>query len=91
VCLCWVFFRADNLAPALEVLGALGNWQQEVTLLTPFLGSLIAFGLAIQFTPPDLLQRLDRLYHRLPTWSVGLVAGCVLLLIEAVSLVGNYY
>lgn len=85
VCLCWVFFRADDLRRATEVLQALGNWQQGVTLLTPFLGSLIAFGLAIQFTPPDLLQRLDRVYQRLPTWTVGLLAGCVLLLIEAIG------
>jgi hypothetical protein len=30
-------------------------------------------------------QRLDRLYHRLPAWGVGIVCGIVLLLIEAVG------
>lgn len=85
VCLCWVFFRAESLARALELLAGLGNWQQAATLLTPFLAGLIALGLAIQFTPPDLLERIDRVYHRVPTWAVGLAAGVVLLLIDAIG------
>ena len=46
---------------------------------------LIAFGLAIQFTPPDTLQRTDRLYHRLPGWAVGVLIGVSLLVIEAIG------
>src|SRR5581483_4398690 len=37
VCLCWIFFRADNTGRALDVLTALGNWSQPSSLLTPFL------------------------------------------------------
>ena len=47
--------------------------------------ALIAFGLAIQFTPPDTLQRTDRLYHRLPGWAVGVLIGVTLLVIEAIG------
>ena len=68
-----------------ELLAGLANWSQPASLLTPFLGSLIAFGLLIQFTSPDLLEQLDRLYHRIPTWAVGVLAGLALLLIEVVG------
>ena len=44
---------------AFDFIAGLANWSQPATLLTPFLGSLIAFGLAIQFTPGDMLERLD--------------------------------
>jgi D-alanyl-lipoteichoic acid acyltransferase DltB (MBOAT superfamily) len=85
VCLCWIFFRADNATRAGDFLMGLANWSQPASLLTPFLGSLIAFGLLIQFTSPDLLEQLDRLYHRIPTWAVGVLTGIALLLIEAVG------
>jgi alginate O-acetyltransferase complex protein AlgI len=67
VCLCWIFFRADNASRAGDFLIGLANWSQPVSLLTPFLGSLIAFGLLIQFTSPNLLEQLDRIYQRIPT------------------------
>jgi D-alanyl-lipoteichoic acid acyltransferase DltB (MBOAT superfamily) len=85
VCLCWVFFRAEDMPRAFELLTGLANWSQPVELLNSFLLVLIAFGMAIQFTPADMLERLDRLYHRLPTWGVGMAAGVSLLLIEAVG------
>jgi len=82
VCLCWIFFRAENASQALNLIFALTNWSQPVILLSPFLAALIAFGLAIQFTSPNLLVALDRIYHRLPAWGVGALAGMLLLLIE---------
>ena len=85
VCLCWIFFRADNATRAADFLAGFANWSQPTSLLTPFLGSLIAFGLLIQFTSPNLLEQLDRVYHRIPTWAVGVLAGIALLLIEAVG------
>jgi hypothetical protein len=85
VCFCWIFFRAQDMAIAMELLRGLGNWSQPPELLSLFLVALIAFGMAIQFTPADTPQRLDRLYHRLPAWSVGVLAGIVLLLVEAIS------
>src|SRR5262249_14949021 len=85
VCLCWVPFRADSATRAGEVLTGLIHWSQPASLLTPLLFLLIAFGLFIQFTSPNLLEHLDRIYHRIPTWAIGLLAGLVLLLIEAVG------
>jgi D-alanyl-lipoteichoic acid acyltransferase DltB (MBOAT superfamily) len=85
VCLCWIPFRADSATRAGELLTGLINWSQPASLLTPFLFLLIAFGLFIQFTSPNLLEQLDRIYHRIPTWGIGLLTGMVLLLIEAVG------
>ena len=85
VCFCWIFFRADDLARAGEMLAGLGHLAQPPTQVTPALLGLIAIGLAVQFTPPDLLPRLDRLYQRLPVWLVGLLAGVILLAIELVG------
>jgi alginate O-acetyltransferase complex protein AlgI len=85
VCFCWIFFRAENLARVWEMLAGFGDWSRPSELLTPFLLTLIAFGMAIQFTPPDTLQRTDRLYHRLPTWTVGVLIGVSLLVIEAIG------
>ena len=85
VCFCWIFFRAENVARALEVIVGLGDFGRSPTLLTPFLASLIAVGLAVQFTPPDLLQRLDRYYQRIPVWGVGVLTGMILLLLEIIG------
>lgn len=85
VCLCWIFFRADDATRAFELIAGLANWSQPAALLTPFPVALIAFGLLIQFTPGDMLERLDRVYHRIPTWAVGVLAGLALLLMEIVG------
>lgn len=85
VCFCWIFFRAENLARVWEMLAGFGDWSRPSTLLTPFLLALIAFGMAIQFTPSDTLQRTDRLYHRLPNWAIGVLIGVALLVIEAIG------
>ena len=84
VCLCWIFFRADSATRAGEVMAGLANWSQPAKLLTPFLACLIAIGPGAVHRP-DLLERLDRLYHRMPTWAVGVLAGLALLLIEVVG------
>ena len=85
VCFCWIFFRAENVPRAGEMLAALAETQRTATLLTPWLATLIAFGLAVQFTPADLLEHFDRVYQRLPVWLVGVLAGLLLLLVEAIG------
>ena len=85
VCFCWIFFRAESVARAIEVLSGLTDLGRPVALLTPALLGLIAIGLGVQFTPPDLLQRLDRLYQRIPVWAVGVLAGLILLALEIIG------
>jgi D-alanyl-lipoteichoic acid acyltransferase DltB (MBOAT superfamily) len=85
VCFCWIFFRAKDMVQAGEVIAGLADWSQPVQLVTPFMLVLLAIGMAVQFTPRDLLVRLDHLYHRLPAWGVGALGGAALLLIELVG------
>ena len=82
VCFCWIFFRAKDMAQAGEVIAGLADWSQPAQLVTPFMLVLLAIGMAVQFTPRDLLVRLDHLYQRLPVWGVGALSGAALLLIE---------
>lgn len=88
VCLGWVFFRADSFAAALQVLAALGQWQTSNELMQPFLWGLVGFGLFIHFTPPNLLQRLESVFQMLPRLVQGLVAGSVIVMIEAFGMDG---
>jgi len=73
------------MAQAGEVIAGLADWSQPVQLVTPFMLVLLAIGMAVQFTPRDLLMRLDRVYQRLPAWGVGVLGGAALLLIELVG------
>ena len=82
VCFCWIFFRAKDMEQAGEVIVGLLDWSQPSQLVTPFLLVLLAVGALMHFTPPNLLVRLDRIYHRLPTWGVGILAAAALLAIE---------
>lgn len=85
VCLGWIFFRADDMTRAAQVLAGLADWSRGPSLVTAWLAGLIAFGLAIQFTPPDLLERADRIYQRIPVWAVGVLVAVILLSIELVG------
>jgi D-alanyl-lipoteichoic acid acyltransferase DltB (MBOAT superfamily) len=82
VCFCWIFFRAKDMAQVGEMIGGLLDWSRAPVLATPFLMALLGLGMAMHFTPRDLIVRLERLYHRLPTWSVGVASGAVLLAVE---------
>jgi len=85
VCLGWILFRAESVGQAADVLVGLTNWSSPPRLVTPFLALLIALGMLVQFTPPDTLQRIDRIYHRLPDWAVGILAGAALVMITAIG------
>ena len=55
--------------------------RRPITILVLMLAS----GALMHLVPADLLPRLDRLYHRLPTWSIGIACGLILLGIELVG------
>ena len=85
VCFCWIFFRAKDLSTVGELLVGLSDWSQPSQLATPFVVSLLAIGFIMHFVPPDLIQRADRLYARLPTWAAGLLCGVSLITIEVLG------
>jgi alginate O-acetyltransferase complex protein AlgI len=56
VCLAWIFFRADSLGTAFDVLGGLLSGTQPNELLTPVLLVTVGLMLASQFVPPGVVE-----------------------------------
>lgn len=83
VCLCWIFFRAGSFDNAIEFLSGFARIGQGGTLVTPFLAGLLVLGLAMHFAPRDLLSRLEAVWSRGGLVAHGVLAGLVIVLIEA--------
>jgi D-alanyl-lipoteichoic acid acyltransferase DltB (MBOAT superfamily) len=86
VCVGWVFFRADSMATAFELLGRLvAGWTTPTEAVTPLVVGVIALMLALQYAPrePGLV-----LQERLSTWRpvpMGLAFAVVLFLIATLG------
>ena len=86
VCVGWVFFRADSMATAFELLGRLvTGWTTPTEAVTPLVVGAIALILALQYAPrePGLV-----LQERLSTWRpipMGLAFAVVLFLIATLG------
>ena len=88
VCLGWIFFRARDFGTALEVIAGLANWSTTAELATPLTLLLLALGLAMHFTPRDLIHRVETLFWRMPATAMGIACGLFVALIEAFGLDG---
>ena len=64
VCLGWVFFRADSIRNAFEILGRLGA-SGSTALVTPLVVLTIAAMLGVQYLPTDPAARLRESFGRL--------------------------
>ncbi|WP_442677963.1 MBOAT family O-acyltransferase [Sphingomonas sp. ASY06-1R] len=84
----WIFFRAETFETAIAFLGGVGASTAASAVLTPLACVLIVFGMAIHFTPPDLGQRLALRLRTLPAPALGLLAGIVILIIDAMRFEG---
>jgi alginate O-acetyltransferase complex protein AlgI len=86
VCLAWIFFRAEDFAVASLYIGGLASgWGEGVQQAGPFVVALIAIGLAGQFTPDALFDRVALAFARVPSWGLGAMAGIVVALINALG------
>jgi hypothetical protein len=47
--------------------------------------ALIALGMAGQYTPPDLFERIASGIGRMPVWGMGVAAGLVVAVINALG------
>jgi alginate O-acetyltransferase complex protein AlgI len=75
VCLAWIFFRAQSVAQALDILGGLLTSSQPSDLVTPLILLTIGLSLASQFVPPDAVTRLQRRFALLiPAAQIAAVA-----------------
>ena len=86
VCLAWIFFRAEDFAVASLYIGGLASgWGEGMQQAGPFVVALIAIGLAGQFTPDALFERVALAFARVPSWGLGAMAGIVVALINALG------
>ena len=60
-------------------------WAEPLVLAKPYLLALIALGIAINFTPRNLLDRLEVKFHRWPLVLQGLAAGLIVVLVETMG------
>ena len=86
VCLAWIFFRAEDFAVASLYIGGLASgWGEGVQQAGPFVVALIAIGVAGQFTPDALFDRVALAFAHVPSWGLGAMAGIVVALINALG------
>ena len=80
VCFAWVFFRAESFENARHVLGRLlWHWGEPSPLVTRSVLLAVAFGIATQYVPKDLLGRAMAAFSRVPPVWQGVVLGFALL------------
>jgi D-alanyl-lipoteichoic acid acyltransferase DltB (MBOAT superfamily) len=82
VCLGWVFFRADSLTTALQLLGRLFTAWGPAPLVTPLILAVIALMLAAQYLPREVPARiLDRFARVGPIVQGAILAGALYLIV----------
>jgi D-alanyl-lipoteichoic acid acyltransferase DltB (MBOAT superfamily) len=86
VCLAWIFFRAEDFTVASRFIAGLGTgWHQPIQQAQPAMAALIAIGIAGQFLPPGSFERAGELVGRVPYWGLGVAAGLVLAIVNALG------
>ncbi len=86
VCLAWILFRADTMGTVviyLQTFVQSGSLTMEQA--RPATVALVAFGLLLQFAPPDWQARLSRRLLRAPDWAL---AGAASVLIVGINAMG---
>ncbi|MGH2779787.1 MAG: MBOAT family O-acyltransferase, partial [Actinomycetota bacterium] len=86
VCLGWVFFRADSIGSAFDVLARLvTGWAQPAVLVSLLLIAVIAVTIGLQWTPGRLSGRLQIAFSRLPPTVQGVALALVLFFITTLG------
>jgi len=82
VLLGWIFFRAATFGDALAFLTGLAGGGSSA-LLTPMLLFLILLGMTFHFMPRYSIQHVAMRVRALPAPAVGLAAGLLILIVDA--------
>ena len=82
VLLGWIFFRASSFGVALTFLGGLFGGGASL-MLTPMLLGLILLGMLLHFAPRYTIQRIAMQVRLMPAAAVGLGAGLLILIVDA--------
>jgi alginate O-acetyltransferase complex protein AlgI len=85
VCVAWIFFRADDYDTVLTYLTTMARLTPGVSQASMFTVGLIGLGLAMQFVPNDLPQRLANWLVTVPDWTLATASGLALVAIAAMG------
>jgi alginate O-acetyltransferase complex protein AlgI len=88
VCFAWVFFRAESLSNAFDILARIfdpAHWLQASPLVKFSVLLAIAVGIGEQYISKGVLARMMARFSRLSPVSMGIVLGFVLLVINTMG------
>jgi D-alanyl-lipoteichoic acid acyltransferase DltB (MBOAT superfamily) len=86
VCLGWVFFRADSIGSAFDVLGRLvTGWGEEAGLVTPLVVAAIGGMLLLQNLPRTPAERVQLAFSRVGPLLQGAALAAVLFTITSLG------
>ena len=86
VCFAWIFFRAEDFTVARVFIAGLAHgWRDPVQQAQPAMVGLIALGMAGQFLPPGLFERVGLGLARVPYWGLGAATGLILAAVNALG------
>lgn len=81
VCLTWIFFRAESVPQAVEVLRQIGSHTLGAENLSARVLLVMGAAVLLHCLPPSLFDRSEKLTTRLPFWAWGgALAGLVLII-----------
>jgi len=88
VCFAWIFFRSNSLNNAFDYLKALLNFNRPITLITPFILTLIIGGIISHFIPEKLSDRIRYIFNKIPIVLQGVLLGVYFLILSILSTEG---
>jgi alginate O-acetyltransferase complex protein AlgI len=89
VCFAWVFFRAEKLQLAYDVLGRLvTGWGSPSPLVTPLLAAVLAVMIVSQFVPEGFMKMVQFRFSTMPVVFQGLTLAICFFLIDRLAPIG---
>ncbi len=88
VCLAWIFFRADSLGTAFEILGRILSGAEvdpTTTLVTGLILAVIGLSIASQFVPSGTVVQAQRAFGRLSPAGQGVALAVALTAIDVLG------
>jgi D-alanyl-lipoteichoic acid acyltransferase DltB (MBOAT superfamily) len=86
VCLAWIFFRAESLGTAWEmIVGLFTRWDAASPLVTAGVVFWIAVGLGSQYLPARFPRLVVGRFSRLPVAAQAAVLAAVLMLVNTIG------
>jgi alginate O-acetyltransferase complex protein AlgI len=85
VCFAWIFFRAESLDTAFEVIGGIASGTQPNELVSGLLLATIGLMIASQFVPPRAVERAQ---VRFTLLGPGVQVACLAIALTVIDVLG---